>query len=136
MRQNHGGSIVYISSTHAHRTVQGFFPYAVSKGGLEALSRSVAVEYGPEGIRANSICPGMIRSRRTSAVLAQYQDPEAAYRRILESHPLKRIGEPEDIAKAALFLASDEACFITGTTLFVDGGRHAQMLDLSNSLRG
>jgi NAD(P)-dependent dehydrogenase (short-subunit alcohol dehydrogenase family) len=131
--QADGGSIINITSSHAHRTMQGFFPYSVSKSGMEALTRALAVEYGPVGIRANSIAPGMIRSRHTEAVLAQYRDPAEAYQRILDSHPLRRIGDPRDIANAALFLASDESSFITGTTLFVDGGRHVQALNLNGS---
>jgi NAD(P)-dependent dehydrogenase (short-subunit alcohol dehydrogenase family) len=133
LMQPHGGSIINITSSHAHRTMQGFFPYSVSKGGMEALTRALAVEYGPVGIRANAIAPGMIRSRHTESVLAQYRDPAEAYRRILDSHPLRRIGDPQDIANAALFLASGESSFITGTTLLVDGGRHVQALNLNGS---
>lgn len=126
-----GGSIVLVTSTHGHRTNPGFFPYTVSKAGMEGLMRSLAVEYGPRGVRANSIAPGMIRSRRTKEVLARYKDPEEAWRRILDSHPLRRLGTPEDVANAALFLASDESSFITGVTLFVDGGRNSQTLNLN-----
>ncbi len=131
MERAGGGSIILITSTHGHRTNPGFFPYAVSKAGMEGLMRSLAVEYGPLGIRANSIAPGMIRSRRTEEVLARYKDPEEAWRRILDSHPLRRLGTPEDVAYAALFLASDESSFITGVTLFVDGGRNSQILNLN-----
>lgn len=127
-----GGSIVTIASTHGIRSSRNSFPYSAAKGGLLALTRSLAVEFAADRIRANSIIPGHIESVRMEPFFQSFRDPAEAQRRVLGSFPLGRFGKPEDIAKAALFLASDDAPWITGTSLVVDGGREAAMLDLSD----
>jgi NAD(P)-dependent dehydrogenase (short-subunit alcohol dehydrogenase family) len=98
---------------------------------LLALTKAMAVEYAPE-VRVNAIVPGQIESVRTAAYFEKFRDPALARRRVEQTFPLRRLGTPEDIAKAARFLASDDAAFITGTILHVDGGRHAAMPDLSD----
>jgi NAD(P)-dependent dehydrogenase (short-subunit alcohol dehydrogenase family) len=120
-----GGSIINIASAHAFRTEPAKFPYNISKAGLVALTTSLAVEWGRLHIRVNSIVPGQIRSVRTEAYLQTFTDPATAWGRIVGEYPLGRIGEPEDITGASVFLASDESAFITGTHLRVDGGREA-----------
>lgn len=125
-----GGSIVNLSSTHALRTMPRFFPYAVSKGALLAMSRALAIDFGPQGIRSNVIIPGHIQSDHTERDIQESSDPEGNFRRILSVHPLGRVGTPADVASAAVFLASDDAAFITGATLVVDGGRSAVIQDL------
>ncbi len=127
-----GGSIIHLSSTHALRTMPRQFAYAVSKGGLLALSRSLAIDYGPHQIRSNVIVPGYIQSDHTERKLQSSSDPEANFRRILAAHPLGRVGVPEDVAKAAVFLAGDDASFITGSVLTVDGGRSAVIQELTD----
>jgi glucose 1-dehydrogenase len=112
------GKIVCMSSVHEVIPWAGHVNYAASKGGVMLLMKSLAQECAPYRIRVNSIGPGAIRTPiNTSA----WSTPEA-YRELLKLIPYKRIGEPEDIAKAAVWLASDQADYVTGTTLFVDGG--------------
>lgn len=132
LRAAGGGSIVTIASTHGCRSSKTSFPYSAAKGGLLALTRSLAVEYAPDRIRANAIIPGHIESVRSESFFQSFRDPAEARRRVLSSFPLGRFGKPEDVAKAVLFLASDDANWVTGTSLVVDGGRDAAMLDLSD----
>ena len=117
------GSIVNIASVHGHKVIKGCFPYPVAKHGLIGLTRSLGVEYAARGVRVNSISPGLILTERIEAWLATFPDPEAERRRQAEILPCGWIGAPEDVANAALFLASDEARFVNATDLLVDGGR-------------
>jgi len=110
------GAIVNISSRQAERPSAGLAAYAASKGGLNALTRAVAVEYAAQGIRCNTISPGYVINERRDADLA----PER--RRRLEAMHLTRLGEARDIAWAAVFLASRESEFVTGINLELDGG--------------
>ncbi len=120
------GAIVNISSVHSFATVNGVAPYCASKGGITALTRNMAIDYGP-AIRVNAIAPGWVLTPLIQSIFDSYPDP-AAQRKSTEDHQvMKRIGRPEDIGQAAAFLASDEASFITGTQLFVDGGLTAQL---------
>lgn len=125
-----GGSIIHIAPTHVLRTMPRTFPYAVTKGALLAMSRSMAIDFGPQGIRSNVLVTGYIQSDHTERRLQESADPEGSFRRILSVHPLGRIGLPEDVARAACFLLSSDATFITGTTMVVDGGRSAVIQDL------
>lgn len=127
-----GGSIVNIASTQGYRSNRFSFPYSAAKGGLLALTRNLAVEYAPARIRVNAIVPGQIESVRTESYFASFSDPVEARRRVLSTFPLGRLGRPEDVAGAALFLASDDAQWVTGSWLVVDGGRDAAMVDLSD----
>jgi NAD(P)-dependent dehydrogenase (short-subunit alcohol dehydrogenase family) len=117
------GSIVNIASVHGHKVIKGCFPYPVAKHGLIGLTRSLGVEYASRGIRVNSISPGLILTERIEAWLAGFPDPDAERRRQATLLPCGWIGEPKDVAAAALFLASDEARFVNATDLLVDGGR-------------
>jgi NAD(P)-dependent dehydrogenase (short-subunit alcohol dehydrogenase family) len=111
-----GGSVVATTSVHALRGMRRFPAYAAAKGGVESLFRQLAVDYGPE-VRFNVVAPGAI-------VTALWADiDEAARAAVVAETPLARLGQPEDVAAAVAFLASDDASFITGTTLVVDGGR-------------
>jgi hypothetical protein len=120
------GAIVNISSVHSHATVNGVAPYAASKGGITALTRNMAIDYGPT-IRVNSIAPGWVLTPLIQSIFDSYPDPAEQQRLVENRQVMKRIGRPEDIGYAAAFLASDEASFITGTQLFVDGGLTAQL---------
>jgi NAD(P)-dependent dehydrogenase (short-subunit alcohol dehydrogenase family) len=120
------GAIVNISSVHAHATVNGVAPYAASKGGITALTRNMAIDYGP-AIRVNAIAPGWVLTPLIQSIFDSYDDPAEQQRLVEQRQVMKRIGRPEDIGHAAAFLASDEASFITGTQLFVDGGLTAQL---------
>lgn len=116
-----GGAIVNISSVHAFASYAGNFAYDASKAGLLALTRTLALDHGADGIRVNAICPGYIDTPLMEEWLAGVPDRDAAMRQVLAAHPLGRIGTPRDIAEAALFLASDAASFISGASLVVDG---------------
>ncbi|WP_018183242.1 SDR family oxidoreductase [Kaistia granuli] len=117
------GAIVNIASTHAFAIIPGTFPYPVAKHGLVGLTRSLAVDYAPKGIRINAVAPGYIETDKVRDWLAEFEDPAAARSRIENLIPLRRIGTPEQVASAALFLASDESAFSTGSVLTMDGGR-------------
>jgi len=120
------GAIVNISSVHSYATVNGVAPYAASKGGITALTRNMAIDYGP-AIRVNSIAPGWVLTPLIQSIFDSYDDPAEQQRQVEQRQVMKRIGKPEDIGYAAAFLASDDASFITGTQLFVDGGLTAQL---------
>ena len=131
-----GGSVVMIGSAHGVRGGTAAFPYSVAKGGLLALTRTLAVEYAPRQIRVNAIIPGQIESVRTEPFFQSFRDPDEARRRVLRAFPLGRLGTPDDVAAAALFLASDDAAWVTGIHLVVDGGRDAALPDLSDLREG
>ncbi len=114
-----GGSIVFISTVNAAITNPLFGLYGAAKGGLNALTRSIAVDYGRDGIRCNAIAPGQIVGEREAERLAR--DP-LEDRLSRDCYPLGRYGRPEEIAEVALFLASDAASFVTGIVLTADGG--------------
>jgi NAD(P)-dependent dehydrogenase (short-subunit alcohol dehydrogenase family) len=113
------GAVVNVSSVNSFIHAPGLPAYSAAKGGLDALTRQLALEYGPRGIRVNAVNPGLIAVESVADALAR--DPESA-RLARECYPLNRIGLPEEVAAAVLFLASSEASFITGVTLPVDGG--------------
>jgi NAD(P)-dependent dehydrogenase (short-subunit alcohol dehydrogenase family) len=126
MQKQGKGAIVNISSVHSFATVNGVAPYAASKGGITALTRNMAIDYGP-AIRVNSIAPGWVLTPLIQGIFNSYDDPAEQQRQVEQRQVMKRIGKPEDIGYAAAFLASDEASFITGTQLYVDGGLTAQL---------
>jgi NAD(P)-dependent dehydrogenase (short-subunit alcohol dehydrogenase family) len=113
------GAIVNMSSVNAVFAIADQVPYSVSKGGISQLTKVTALALAPYGIRVNAIGPGSISTEMLESVMA---DPEAR-RRVLSRTPLGRIGEPREIAAIAAFLASDEASYITGQTIYADGGR-------------
>ncbi|WP_282352450.1 SDR family NAD(P)-dependent oxidoreductase [Haloferax volcanii] len=119
-----GGSIVNMSSNHAFLTMPGLFPYNAVKAGINGMTRALALELGPLGITVNTVNPGWVEVERTQAELSA-DDRE----RVEAIHPVGRIGVPEDVAATVAFLTSDEASFVTGTSLLVDGGRTAVMQD-------
>ena len=102
----------------AHRGLRQLTAYSATKGAVTALTRGLAVEYAPFGIRVNALCPGFVHTPLTARAL---KNP-AIEKALVESTALRRLGQPEEIAKAALFLCSDDASWITGVTLPVDGG--------------
>ena len=123
MMGRHGGTIVNMASIGGMMPIPTGMPYSVSKAGLIMLTKSIAAEYGKQGIRANAIAPGWISTsmprRFTDASNIRYEDfVQSVSRRT----PLSRLGTPEEIAKLVLFLASDESSYITGQTYVIDGG--------------
>lgn len=120
------GSIVNVSSLHGFATLEGFFPYAAAKSGLVGLTRSLALDYGPRGIRVNCVAPGFVRTRLVQESIDRAQDTTAAEQEMVAGVALGRIGDPEEIAQVVRFLASDEASYVTGASLLVDGGLTAR----------
>jgi NAD(P)-dependent dehydrogenase (short-subunit alcohol dehydrogenase family) len=112
------GSLIFIASIAGIDPFPGLGAYSASKAGLLGLMRSLAKELGPSGIRANALAPGLVETRFAAAL---FQDKQA-YDSIMAHTPLRRHGQPTDIAGAAVFLASDAAAYVTGQTLVVDGG--------------
>jgi 3-oxoacyl-[acyl-carrier protein] reductase len=115
LRDRRGGAIVNMSSI-AGLTSQGVAHYSASKSAVLGLTRATAREFGPHGIRVNAICPGVIDTPMAAGV------PEAAMKPLLGATPLRRIGKPEDIANAAVYLACDESSFVTGQWISPNGG--------------
>ncbi len=123
-----GGAIVNISSMQAYGAIPGRIAYEAAKGGISAMTRELAVEYGPAGIRVNAVCPGVIMTERNTRKAQEQETPEESALRV-QCYPLRRLGSPEDVARAVLFLASDDASWITGVDLFVDGGISIQLTE-------
>ncbi|MGH2867532.1 MAG: SDR family NAD(P)-dependent oxidoreductase [Solirubrobacteraceae bacterium] len=120
------GSIVNVSSLHGFVTLEGFFPYAAAKSGLVGLTRSLALDYGQYGIRVNVVAPGFIDTRLVRESIDLADDREQAERRMVAGVALGRIGDPVEVARVVRFLASEEASYITGASLLVDGGLTAR----------
>jgi NAD(P)-dependent dehydrogenase (short-subunit alcohol dehydrogenase family) len=122
LARDRSGVIVNISSIHASTTLPGRAAYASAKAGLTGLTRALALDLGPRGIRVNAILPGYIRTDIWNLWLDSVPDREGLVKRIADQHPLRRIGTPGDIAGVVAFLASDDAAFISGAMVVVDGG--------------
>jgi NAD(P)-dependent dehydrogenase (short-subunit alcohol dehydrogenase family) len=120
------GSIITISSVHGLFAARNSVAYEAAKGAVIMLTKQLAVDYGPRGIRANCICPGLIV---TEMFRERIESDQRRARREAEIYPLRRYGHPDDIAQAVVFLAGDESSFITGHTLVVDGGLTVQLHD-------
>ena len=121
-----GGAIVNVGSYDGFVADPGLAAYCATKGAVHALSRAIAVDHGGDGVRCNVICPGWIATDMMEAYLASMPDPQAAAKRLAANQPVGRIGRPGDIAALALWLASDEAAFVTGQLLVCDGGLTAR----------
>ena len=132
MIERRSGAIVNISSVNGIAGL-GEEAYSAAKAGMNVLTKNMAVKYGRFGIRVNAICPGTIRTPIWGPRLEK--DP-LIFEKLAKWYPLGRVGEPEDIANAALFLASDEASWITGTVLIVDGGLLAGSYQMTLELEG
>ena len=122
MKKREKGNIIIIGSIAAHKAFPNHPAYCATKGALVSLVKQIALDYAPE-IRANVICPGPIDTPLIWDSAKAFPDPEKAVADAANATLLKRLGTPDDVAKAALFLATEDSSFITGTTLVVDGGR-------------
>lgn len=119
VQDNIKGVIINMSSVNAVLAIPNQTAYNVSKGGLKQLTNNMALSLAPHGIRVNAIGPGSINTEMMATILTN----EAARHKILSRTPLGRLGEPSEIANVALFLASDQSSYITGQTIYIDGGR-------------
>jgi 2-keto-3-deoxy-L-fuconate dehydrogenase len=117
-----GGSIVNIASVGGVVGIRDRFAYCASKFAVVGMTRCIALDHATDGVRCNAICPGRVETPFVQARLKEYPDPEQAYREMAATQALGRMGKPEEIAAAAVYLASDEAAFVTGSCLMTDGG--------------
>jgi NAD(P)-dependent dehydrogenase (short-subunit alcohol dehydrogenase family) len=123
-----GASVINIASVHATMTIADITAYAAAKGGVVSMTRGLAQELGPFGIRVNAISPGFTRTPMVERWLASTPDPQAAMERVNSYHPLGRIGTPQDIANMVAFLSSDLAANITGANITIDGGLTTRLM--------
>jgi meso-butanediol dehydrogenase/(S,S)-butanediol dehydrogenase/diacetyl reductase len=121
-----GGVIVNTASVAGQVGVLNRAAYCAAKAGVVGLTKSIAVDYVAQKIRANAICPGTVDSPWIKKILAAQPDPVGERQRMVERQPMGRMGEPAEIARAALYLASDDSAFVTGTALVIDGGLTAR----------
>lgn len=124
MKAAKSGSIVNIASVHADHTFPGYFPYAAAKSGLVGLTRSLALEVGPQQVRVNAISPGWTETKLVAEYFAT--QPASMRQQVLDVHPMARIARPAEIANCVVFLLSEEASFVTGANWRVDGGLGAR----------
>jgi len=130
LRRSENASIVNVGLADALTAQPSRLLDATVHGAMISMTRSLAVDCGPHGIRVNSICAGHVDTEDKQKTLASSSDPESALERILAVHPLGRIGQPVEIAQAVLFLLSEAASFVTGAQLTVDGGRSIVAQDI------
>ena len=116
------GAIVNLASIGGVLGVRDRLAYCTTKFAVVGLTKAMALDHAMDGIRVNCICPGRVETPFVSARLKEYPDPQKAYQEMSASQALGRMGQPEEIAAAALYLASDESAFVTGTALLIDGG--------------
>lgn len=125
MIESGGGVILNIASTHAFAIIPHTFPYPVAKHALLGMTKALGLEYARNGVRVNAIAPGYVRTQKVVDYWNSFPDPTAAEAETMKVHPGGRIAAPEEIAKAALFMVSDECPFMNATCLTVDGGLSA-----------
>lgn len=126
MLQSGGGAIVNNSSVAGLIGIRGFGLYSASKHAVIGLTKSAALEWSAKGIRVNAVCPAAIETEMSHRIRAARGDPDEQLEALIKVHPIGRIGEPEEVADAAVWLCSDEASFVTGHSLHVDGALLAQ----------
>jgi NAD(P)-dependent dehydrogenase (short-subunit alcohol dehydrogenase family) len=123
MTQSGGGAVVMVSSQLAFTSLGGNAGYIASKGAILALTKTMAVDHAKQGIRVNAVAPGVIDTPMPRNSLAtRFSDPQATAKEWMARHPLNRFGQPDEVARCILFLASEESSFVAGHTLVVDGG--------------
>jgi NAD(P)-dependent dehydrogenase (short-subunit alcohol dehydrogenase family) len=127
LRERGGGSIIFTASILSIVGDADLAAYGAMKGGVRSLARSLTAAHGPENIRVNTICPGDVDTPMVQEYFDFQPDPEAAKRVVTDRYPLRRFARPEDVAGVAAFLASDDAAYLSGIDLVVDGGLLAQV---------
>ncbi len=134
LRRAGGGSIINVSSVDGFWAEPGLAAYNASKGAVLALTRAIAIDHGPEGIRCNSICPSYVVTDMLEQFFDSQPDPQDARARAASAHALRRLSTPGEVANLALWLASEESSFASGQTFVLDGGLTAgRSFDLSGS---
>lgn len=124
-RQNKKGAIVNVGSAQSHASQQGAVAYVTSKHALLGLTRALAVDYGAEGIRANCVCPGTVDTPMWRWTVSQDPNPQSVIDTCISLHPIGRVSQPEEIAATIAYLLSDDASFVNGAAIDVDGGLRA-----------
>jgi len=127
LRADGGGSIINIGSIEGLAANPEHAAYCATKGGLHSLTRAMAIDLGKDNIRVNAIAPGWIRTALSDDYINAQQDPKTAWEDLYQMHPAGRIGEPEDVGKLAVYLASDDSTFVTGQVIVIDGGRTSKL---------
>ena len=122
MLERRGGCIINMASIGGVVGIRDRLAYCATKFAVVGITKSMALDHAKEGVRVNCICPGRVETPFVSARLKEYPDPQKAYEEMSSTQALGRMGKPEEIAAAALYLASDEAAFVTGTAFLIDGG--------------
>jgi NAD(P)-dependent dehydrogenase (short-subunit alcohol dehydrogenase family) len=122
MEDTSNGTIVNLASVSGMIGWGGSSVYSASKGAVIALTKFLAIEYASFGIRVNAVCPGSIRTPMVEQNFARLSDPDDAWKQTAAQHPLGRVGTPEEVADAIVYLATPQSAFVTGTTLVIDGG--------------
>lgn len=123
------GNIVNIASVHTKATLGGAAPYAASKGGVAQMTASMAIEFAPYGVRINALSPGLIDTLIWRQIQDAASDKEAVLNHWMDNIPLGRVGTPREMGQVALYLASDEAAYVTGANLLADGGMTAMLIN-------
>lgn len=123
LRASGGGAIVNVGSITGIRGTEAMVAYSASKSGMVSMTSSLALDLAPDNIRVNSVCPAAIGTRMVNGWLDSEEDGEGARARVLAKHPIGRIGRAEEVASVIAFLASEDASFMTGLSIPVDGGR-------------
>jgi len=127
LRERGGGAVIITASLLGIVGDHDMPAYGAMKGGLRAMCRALATAHGPENIRFNTICPGDVETEMNNQFFDFQPDPAAARKKVMEHYPLRRLASPADVANVALFLASDEASYLTGIDIVVDGGLLARI---------
>jgi len=123
MRNRGGGAIVNIASINGIRGNRRLVAYAATKGAIVSMTMSLALDHSQDNIRVNCVCPATIDTAMPRGMVAEAPDPALLQRQMIEKHPIGRIGQPEEVASTIAFLASEDASFMTGLAIPVDGGR-------------
>ena len=129
MAEHGQGSIINIASVHTLATLPEAAPYAAAKGGMAAMTQSLAIEFAPRGIRVNAVSPGLTDTQIWQDIQDAAENREEALQHWFDNIPMRRVQSPREVGQVVLFLASDQTSYVTGANLFTDGGMTAQLIN-------